>query len=180
MIRKAFLLFTVTFMMFVSYAYASVSPDYLPQVQTSFNQDSESEIKVGQDEYGGVCFVMPDGHKDMVITFYWEKGGVIDFYFYDYSGKLVWDSRDDAPFYNPKRYAVYSDQPVRTYEVGSNVHKIVAYCSHSDKVCTTSINIGSGFSFGDDNNATGNSIFGRTCSESYYYASMKYGNVREK
>ena len=94
---KRIVMIVVILILSLNIAYADVSPDYLPQVNVSMGEVSD-KIIVGRGEDGGVTLVLPSGHKDMVITFTWIEGGVIDFLFYNQSGKIVWDSHDDPHF----------------------------------------------------------------------------------
>ena len=166
----------------------AVSPDYLPHVQAEFGE-SVDDLKVGYGEDGGIVLQMPDGHDDMVITFYWNEGGIVDYKFYDYSGRVVWDSYEDATYglfgKCSHAYSLGSGQCVRTYEIGDNVKQILVYCSEEDQVCTYN----SGFNAGIEGGIEGDEpsvkgvigySSGKSCTEMYYYASFGYGNVRQK
>lgn len=166
----------------------AVSPDYLPHVQAKFGE-SVDDLKVGYGEDGGIVLQMPDGHDDMVITFYWNEGGIVDFKFYDYSGRVVWDSYKDAFIsgfgISTHAYSLGRGQRVRTYEIGDNVKQILVYCSEEDQECTYNSGFNAGFEGGIE--GSGPSVkgvigysSGKSCTEMYYYASFGYGNVRQK
>lgn len=183
---KRIVMIVVILILSLNIAYADVSPDYLPQVNVSMGEVSD-KIIVGRGEDGGVTLVLPSGHKDMVITFTWIEGGVIDFLFYNQSGKIVWDSHDDPHFWeDSKKYLVYDEKPMRTYEVGSNVAKIVVYCSKGGgQICTTTERDVQNGGIGLSNKQVGVDYThtvekGKTCTEIRYYASFSYSNVREK
>lgn len=183
---KRIVMIVVILILSLNIAYADVSPDYLPQVNVSMGEVSD-KIIVGRGEDGGVTLVLPSGHKDMVITFTWIEGGVIDFLFYNQSGKIVWDSHDDPHFWeDSKKYSVYDEKPMRTYEVGSNVAKIVVYCSKGGgQICTTTERDVQNGGIGLSNKQVGVDYThtvekGKTCTEIRYYASFSYSNVREK
>ena len=183
--RLTFVLAVILLVSSLCTAFA-ISPDYLPQEYVSLGQSSEKLI-VGNGEDGGITLVMPNGHNDMVITFSWKEGGVIDFLFYDYSGRIVWDSHDDPHWWESgKKYSVYDEKPIRTYEVGSNVSKIVVYCSQGGgQICTTTKKDTESGGIGLSNKQIGVDYThviekGETCTEIRYYASFTYSNVREK
>lgn len=140
---------------------------YLRQKDVQFGETSEC-MRVGKGQEGGVCLNMPKNHPDMMMTFFWDEGGVVSFLFYDYSGKLVWDSLDDAPWYDRRRYAVHDERPINTYFIGSNVEKVVVYCSSCSLICT------------DSYSASSSITYGRTCSYSAYSAGVSYTNVRRQ
>lgn len=187
---KKFYAFLIVAVLLVSLACnaCAISPNALPQIRVKMNESNEG-LKVGQGEYGGITLVMPDNHKNMLMTFYWDAGGFVDFKFYNYNDELVWDSYSDALFFGASvcthEYSLSSYQRVRNYEIGSNVAKIIVYCSDGDQVCTTQSewNAGINAGYGEKGISAGLSLgysYGKNCSEMYYYASLSYGNVCEK
>lgn len=180
--KKFVALLTVIMLLISSVCCAyAISLDALPQVSVSVGQDTKN-LKVGYGEDGGVTLRMPSGHGRMSISFFLEEGGYTDFIFFDHNGNIVWDSYLDSCKgfgFGTHAYSLSYSNRVCTLEVGSNVSKILVYCSKGDRNCTTEAAIEPGISIGE-NVGFGLSVsYGKSCSSTYYYASVDITSVRE-